>query len=565
MDEIKKQVIRARRRMLLGGFFRALCWFLFAGLLVAAVALAIPKIWQLPFLITDADHQIWFISWTMGGAVAACLGAIIWAFLHRAGMLQTAVEVDERFKLKERLSSALSLSDRERDSKAGLALVKDAAGRAETIDVRDRFQLAPNRQALLPLLPAALLLILFFLPNAVAADPVKDLQAEKDNQVKVAIEEAKKKLKEKINEMETKGLKDAKADLKSLEKKIDNLSKDSTDDKRDALVKLNDVKKQLEEQARKLGGDSSEMKKQLNQLQDVSKGPAKQLAEALSNGEFEEAKKAIKELVEKLQNGKMSDVEKQQLAKDLDKLAEQIEKMAEEHEKAKQELKDKIKKALEQGDLAKAAQLQQQLEKKEQQDQQMKKMQKMAEQVKQCAECMKQGNGQPKQGQNGQQQNQQQGNQGGQQALKDAIKSLEEMGEQMDELQKDMGQLEDLEDMMEQIEQAKNACNGCEGQKDAPPKWQDWAKGGGRGAGLREKEEEDTGSYKSRVKGKVQQGETVVTGNADGNNITGKSVSEVREMVKSSISKKSDPLENQKLPRAQREHARQYFEKLGDQ
>ena len=115
---------------------------------------------------------------------------------------------------------------------------------------------------------------------------------------------------------------------------------------------------------------------------------------------------------------------------------------------------------------------------------------------------------------------------------------------------------------MDEIETAKNNCNGCQGQGGDKPKWQDWAKGGGRGGGLREKQETETGSYKSRVKGKLQAGETVVTGHADGKNITGKSISEAREITQSSMSKRSDPLENQKLPKAQRDHAREYFEKL---
>ena len=69
-------------------------------------------------------------------------------------------------------------------------------------------------------------------------------------------------------------------------------------------------------------------------------------------------------------------------------------------------------------------------------------------------------------------------------------------------------------------------------------------------------------NLKSRVKGKLTQGETVVTGNADCVNITGSSVREARELVQSSMPKESDPLENQKFPKAQREHAQQYFESL---
>ena len=94
------------------------------------------------------------------------------------------------------------------------------------------------------------------------------------------------------------------------------------------------------------------------------------------------------------------------------------------------------------------------------------------------------------------------------------------------------------------------------------PGWKDWAKGSGPGGGKREKSETETGTFKSRVKGRLQKGETVVTGNADGKNISGKSISEVREIATSSMNRRSDPLENQKLPKNQREHAREYFEQL---
>ena len=124
-----------------------------------------------------------------------------------------------------------------------------------------------------------------------------------------------------------------------------------------------------------------------------------------------------------------------------------------------------------------------------------------------------------------------------------------------------MDQLQDLEEMMEEVEAAKNQCQGGANEQ-GKPKWQDWAGGKGRGGGKRDRQEEDTGTYKSRVKGKLQQGETVVTGNADGDNISGKTASQTRDLVEASLNKKSDPLENQKLPRTQREHVQQYFNKL---
>ena len=44
MNEINKQVSRAKRRLITGRFFRVLTWSMFAGLLLAAIGMVIPKI-----------------------------------------------------------------------------------------------------------------------------------------------------------------------------------------------------------------------------------------------------------------------------------------------------------------------------------------------------------------------------------------------------------------------------------------------------------------------------------------------------------------------------------------
>lgn len=563
MNEIKKQVNRAHRRIIFGRFVAIVYWSLFVGLLLAVTALAVPKIWHLDFLDSATSLQTWNYAWVAGGLLGGILFAIIWTVFGKQSHLSTAVEVDQRFKLKERLSSALSLTQQELESEAGQALVQDAQRRAETLDVREQFRWNPTWKVLLPLAPIILLLGLMFIPNATAiANPNASSGADAEKKSQVAVEEARKKLKKKLEEMESKGLKDSKLDIEALAKKIDNLSSEPNDEKRDALVKLNDIKKQLDERRKELG-DSQSIKDQLQKMKEVSQGPAKKLTDALSEGQFDEAQKAIKELVEKLKNGEMSKIEQQKLVKDLQAMADQLDKLAEANEQKKQELQKKIDEAAQKGDMQKAAQLQQKLDQLKQQDQQMKKMQKMSQKLKECAECMKPGQGQKK---SGQQQGQpgKESNQAAQAKMQEAAQSLEDLGEQIEKMQQEMDQLQDLEEMMEEVDAAKNQCQGGDkqGKQGEKPKWQDWAGGKGPGGGKRDRQEEDTGSYKSRVKGKLQKGETVVTGNADGDNISGKTTSQARELVEASLNKKSDPLENQKLPRSQREHVQQYFNKL---
>ena len=133
-------------------------------------------------------------------------------------------------------------------------------------------------------------------------------------------------------------------------------------------------------------------------------------------------------------------------------------------------------------------------------------------------------------------------------------------------MEKDLQDMEALEDLEDAIGDCKDGMNGncpggnCPGGDGDKPGGQGMGKG--NGVGERPNSENATGKYKSRVKGKLQRGQTVVTGDADGNNITGRSVSEVREVVRQNITDKADPLENQVLPKSQREHAREYFEKL---
>lgn len=600
MNDINRQVSKARQRIFLGKFFRILGWSLFAGLLVAAVGLTFPKIWALESLDTDAAVKNWNVGWIAGGAGLSFLISIVLTWVSRGSSIDAAMEVDRRFGLKERISSALSLAPQVAESAAGAALIEDANRRAQKIDVRDEFPFKPTWKALLPLFPAMVLAALIFLPNATQETRAESPESlsEKKKQVRVAIKESKKKLRDKLNQLEEKGLQDAKLDFKSLGRKIDELETEKGELKKDALVKLNEIKKQLDSEKKQFG-DAEEMKKNFNKLRQVEQGPARKLNDALAQGNFEEARKAIKDLAEKLKEGKLNEVEQKQLANNLQQMAKDVKDMVRDHEEMKQELKDRIQQAMQKGDLNEAAKLQERLDQRQAKDRQMQKMQKMADNLEKAADAMKQRQQQnnqkqqsnnkqksnQKQGQQGQQgqsnkdgnpsqgkqngegqsqKGQQQSQQGGQPSesdMKAAQQALEDLAEEMENIQADLDSLEALEDLEKDLQECKDGLNGCKGAGDKPG-WKDWGQGEGRGGGKRSRSEGDTGHYRSRVKGKIQRGQSVVTGNADGKNVPGQSVTEARALIQASISDDTDPLEDQKLPRSQREHAKQYFEKL---
>ena len=491
--------------------------------------------------------------------VLSLLVAAYLTFSKMGSPVDVAVEVDRRFGLKERLSSAISLNESDLASESGQALVEDAVSRAETIDVRDKFQYQPTWRALMPLIPAAIMAILLFVPNAtekvVAANEPEAVNRKK---VEMAIKEFKRKAEEKRKELTALGLEDAGKELKSLEKKFDELLEDKNKDKKNTLVKLNDIKKAIEDRRKELGS-SKDLKENLNKLKDMKSGPAKEITEAMAKGDMKEAQKAIKDLIDKLKAGKLNDIEKKQLANDLEQIAKELKKIAEKHEQEKQDLKDKIKKAIDEGDLDKAAELQQKLEEKQQQDKQKQKMKEMAKNLQKCANCMKPGNaGNAKKGQQGEPGDAEQ-----QQAMKEAGEALEDLAEQMEQMEMDMAEMDALEDMEKLAGECKGECNGeGGGLENDKESFGDWKNGAGRGHGKRSMEKENTGNFKSRVKGKLQKGQTVVTGDADGKNITGRSSSEVRDLIHAEVSKDSDPLQDVKLPKAQMKQGQQYFDGL---
>ena len=564
MDEINQQVRLARRRMVVARFLSAFGWAVFAGLLLTLIGLVIPKVWHLDMLATQDHHDAWTLSWLVGGGLLGLLVACVLAWRGRESEVTTATEIDRRFGLKERLSSAISLPDSERETEAAQALVADASDVASTIDVRDQFGFQPTWRLALPLVPLALLFLVSFLPNATPEAAAAGADSDNRQQIKTAIQEAKKKLTEKKRQLAAKGLEETKLDLNSLEKKFDQLLEEKSITKKDALVKLNDIKQQIAARKQELGS-SKELKKSLNRLGNVGSGVTKKIADSMAKGDLKEAQKAMTELADKLRSGKLSDQQRKQLAKDLDALAKRLDEVTKKHEQEKQRLKEDIERAKQNGDLDKAAKLQQQLEQKEQQNQQQQQMKKLADKLKKCANCVKQGQGaggkkgqQKKAGQPGQE-----GGQPGQGEMKDAADALEDMADQLEQMKQELEEMEDLEDLEQIARQCQQGCNGDgEGEGQGEPGQKDFAKGKGPGGGERAKEEGEYGTFKSRVKGKMQRGQTVITGTADGNNISGRSVSEARELIRAEMSKDADPLENQQLPKAQREHARQYFESL---
>ena len=546
MEIIRRQVAAARRRLMLQRFGRISTWLLFAMLFVAAIGAAVPKVWAI-----SIPFEVWTAWWAGGAVVLALLIAGLVTYLTRPSISETAIEMDRRFGLRERLSSSLALDEEASQTEMGRALLEDAQRRAEKLSISERFQLEPHRRGLLPLIPVVFLVVLIFIPNATRenlADASVDRAKQAEmQQVKTAAEQLKKRLEQQRRQATTEGLEEAEELFKKLERQADEIAKSEKMDKKEALIALNDIKKQLEDRKSDLGSPD-EMRKAFAKMDDMENGPAEKLAKSLEKGDFGDAKEQVKELADKLRDGKLTDEEKKQLQEQVKQMQEKLNEAVQQHEQAKQQLQEKIEQAKKEGRTEEAAKLQQKMNEMQQMDNQMQQLQEMSEKMQACENAMKQGNSQ------------------------EAAQALQEMAEQLGEMDMDMQQLEELQDAMSDLEQMKDqmACKGCNGEGCKQCQGQGMKQGDipgngmgkGQGKGDRPEEENDTNSYDSQVRGTPKNGRAVIAGKAGGENKKGITRESVQQAILDAVTEEGDPVEDQVLPRKEREHAQQYFDRL---
>ena len=98
------------------------------------------------------------------------------------------------------------------------------------------------------------------------------------------------------------------------------------------------------------------------------------------------------------------------------------------------------------------------------------------------------------------------------------------------------------------------------GQANGPP---GVGMGEGQGRGPRPEEENETKFYGTKVRAHPKGGKGVIVGETRGPNVAG----EAREQIIAEIGKArrddADPLTGKRLPKAQREHIKQYFNMTG--
>lgn len=550
MEQLKTQVQRAQRTLIFQQFLNVLIGTLFAGLVAAAIAVAIPKVWVL-----ELDEATWLWSWVGGAIGASLLIAGIWTYVIRQGELEAALEIDRRFGLKERVASSLSLSPEDRETEAGRALVTDASRRVERLEIGEKFGVTASWWAGMPLVPGLAVAVIAFCfanaqPTPVSAnqDPKlpKEVITKNKEALKNKIEEARKKA-------EQEKLPDAGKLFEKLVEGLDKSIKNEKQDVKETMTKLNDLAQEIKQRRDQLAGNDK-LKQQLNNMKDVKRGPADKMANAMKEGDFKKALDEMKNLKDQLKDNKLDAEGQKQLAEQLDQMKEKLQQLAEAHDQAKRDLAEQIKEKVAAGDREAAGKLQQQLDKLNQQNGQMDKLKQMAQKLGQaCQDC--------KNGQQGQ-----------------AGDKLGQMAQDLEKLAQEAGEMQALQEALDQIAQAKEQmgckeCNGqgckaCQGQGmgEGDGKNQNGKPGNGlgqgKGIGARPERDNPTKFYDSKVASKIGQGKAVVAGTAGGANVAGETRQAIKSEFTAAKQENTGTLTEKPIPRAARDHAKEYLDRI---
>jgi hypothetical protein len=403
-----------------------------------------------------------------------------------------------------------------------------------------------GRRLLLPVIPLlAILLLSLVEPAQEIVQGATDPEQVQD-QIRRSTEELRRRLAE-HRQSTLDAPEEADELFRQLQQGLDELTRDESIDRQRALVKMNDLAQEVEKRRQALG-DTEKMKQQFGRLKDIQQGPAEKMADALREGNLEKAIEELKSLSAKIQKGELTEQEREKLAEQLKQMQQKLEEMVESHEQAKEELKRQIAQKEAEGDMESAGRLQRQLDQLEKMDGQMARMQRMAAQLNEAEQSMAQGD------------------------PATTLAKLDQLASELEEMQADMDQLQTLNELMDEIASAKEGMAnegdrlsmtdgfGMDGFGDG----QGDGRGDGQGAGYRPEQETETGEYQARERVKPQAGEAVRVGDAFGPNRAGMSQEEVKQLILSSLRGETDPLTDQRLPKSQKDHVRQYYQRMDE-
>ncbi len=582
-SSIDRSVRQARARIIRQSFVTYLgqCW---------AVALAVTLVWFLaqPMLLEQpAESLRWIV---LGSGLALGLIAAIVRTRRAAPSDEgVALEIDSRFGLRERVTTAVALPAELRKTSTGQALFADAESKLAPLNVSEKFPVKPQRSLLgIPVLALALAAtVLWWNPEAMGLTTTDEdgIARQTQDQMVAAPTPLKKKVPAppKVNPdapperpNKGKGLKELEEELaKAHDKFAKDPYEDSPEKQREKAAELaqleNKTQKFVELKADKLQELQEQFGKldKLNMDKEFEDGPAKDFNDALAKGDLKKAKEEVDELKKKAKDKKLDEKDQEKLQRQLDKMKKELERLdrdkqkekeeqKKEREEKKKELEKDIEKAKKEG--KDASQLEREREKVEKQEQQEREA---GEQLKDLAEKLG----------------------GAQQGLEEM--DLEKVAEELDKagkaIEKIDGEVQDFKEAEGQLQKLKEerreaskqgegqgqkvAGQGEPGEKSNEPgkSTKSGPNPGGIGSGQRPiNEDAQTNSQDEKIRAPFDpKGKKTFAGSTKGPAFTKKTEAELGKEIQQRAQEAPAGADAQRLPRDARDTVKEYFEKLG--
>jgi len=325
---IYEKLCAIRKRWKLNKAFRGAVTGLFAGFVASSFFIVINKhipSFKLPLFLYYTIPFLFMLS------------LFLLEIFRRVDLSRMASMADRNAGLKERLSTALEMMERDFTTPMIKALIDDAAVMAEGIDMRQLivFQL-PARRVICMSLVLLLMTGVYFIPCGKENEITPELKELLFSQGK-ELENYSEKLKELAEEKDLEFMKNMAEDFEELSKKM----KSGMLSKKEALSEISNLEKKWKEEKENLEKAGNFLNNEKNT--DLTGDMAQKM----------DKKEALKDILEdcakKTQDGKLSDEEKGELSKNIEKIKENL---PEDHP-LKNDMEN-LCKSLEKGDLKEA-------------------------------------------------------------------------------------------------------------------------------------------------------------------------------------------------------------------
>lgn len=537
---LQKQIARVSRRLFVQTILNQLvtCW---AGALVLAT------VWFLvqPFVIAEPSPAL---RWQLAGGLvgAASVLAVVLAVFRAPSRLASVLLFDERFGLKERVTTSFTITPEQAATPAGQALLADVHQRVQQLDVSERFPLSLSRSAVwVPVCAAVFACVALLYEPPLSQATAKSLDEGKVAPANAAAIEEKMKEMVRRNAQPRDPAKPRSEDLEKLEAKLEEIAnrpRQNKDQLRERIKEMTALQEEMKRREKEMSEKAEALKNQLKQLDRMGQkdgtqeGPAKDLQKALVEGNLEKAQDEIEKLIKKMKDEGLTDKDKKQLAKQLNDLQQRLKDAADQKQK-----EERLKQMAKEGKLD-AETLKRELQKLKQDSQKMKELKDLAQKLGQCQKCLEQGDS------------------------KGAAKNMRAAADQLKDMDLNDADLKDLQEQLQRLQNAKEMAGkgmGKEQQGD-PGNGMD---GGGPPGGKRPVADEGPfKSYDSRNKTQFDpKGKKVFDGYAPGQNFKKKSTAEISGEIEQARQEAPEAIEQQRIPKAARDMAKEYFRNLGEQ